>query len=103
MWTDEIVEETRQARSSTPRNFNYDLEAIYRDLKKHEEQSPEKFVSLPSTARAHPASKGVVKHRRTSIRFVAEFSMSRMPWSPIPRKPASPRLIGDAGMDFRAF
>ena len=27
--------------------------------------------------------------------------MSRMPWSPTPRKPASPRLSSDAGVDFR--
>ena len=48
MWMDEIVEETRKAREQYAAKFNYDLEAIYRDLKKHEEQSPEKFVSLPS-------------------------------------------------------
>ena len=48
MWSDEIVEETRKARDQYAAKFNYDLEAIYRDLKKHEEQAPEKFVSLPS-------------------------------------------------------
>ena len=48
MWTDEIVEETRKAREEYAAKFNYDLEAMHRDLKKHEEQSPEKFVSLPS-------------------------------------------------------
>ncbi len=48
MWTDEIVEETRKAREQYAAKFNYDLEAIYRDLQKHEEQNPEKFVSLPS-------------------------------------------------------
>ena len=53
MWTDEIVEETRQAREQYAAQFNYDLEAIYRDLKKHEEQSPEKFVSLPSKQPEH--------------------------------------------------
>ena len=48
MWTDEIVEETRKAREEYAAKFNYDLEAIYRDLKKQEEQSPEKLVSLSS-------------------------------------------------------
>jgi len=48
MWTDEIVEETRKARDEYAAKFNYDLDAIYRDLKKQEEQSAEKFVSLPS-------------------------------------------------------
>ncbi len=53
MWTDEIVEETRKAREQYAAKFNYDLEAIYRDLKKHEERNPEKFVSLPSKQRDH--------------------------------------------------
>ena len=48
MWNDEIVEETRQVRDQYAAKFNYDLEAIYRDLKKQEEQNPEKFVSRPS-------------------------------------------------------
>ena len=48
MWNDEIVEETRQARDEYAAKFNYDLDAIYRDLKKQEEQSPQKFVSLTS-------------------------------------------------------
>ena len=48
MWNDEIVEETRQARDQYAAKFNYDLEAIYRDLKKQEEQNPEKIISLPS-------------------------------------------------------
>jgi hypothetical protein len=48
MWKDEIVEETRKAREEYAAKFNYDLEAILRDLKKQEEQNPETFVSLPS-------------------------------------------------------
>ena len=47
MWNDEIVEETRQLRDPYAAKFNYDLEAIYYDLKKQEEQDPEKFISLP--------------------------------------------------------
>ena len=48
MWTDEIVEETRKAREEYAAKFNYDLEAILRDLKKQEKQSGENLVSLPS-------------------------------------------------------
>ena len=47
MWNDEIVEETRQVRDRYAVKFNYDLDAIYRDLKKQEKQNPEKFISLP--------------------------------------------------------
>jgi len=38
MWNDEIVEETRQARDRYALKFDYDLDAIYCDLKKQEEQ-----------------------------------------------------------------
>lgn len=47
MWTDEIVEQTRQARDAYAAQFHYDLDAIYNDLKKREEQSKRKIVSLP--------------------------------------------------------
>lgn len=47
MWNDEIVEETREARDRYAAKFDYDLDAIYLDLKKHEEQNPELFISLP--------------------------------------------------------
>jgi hypothetical protein len=48
MWKDEIVEETRKAREEYAAKFNYDLEAIYIDLKKWEEQTPQNLVSFPS-------------------------------------------------------
>ena len=47
MWNDEIVEETRQVRDRYAAKFDYDLNAIYCDLKKQEEKNPEKFISLP--------------------------------------------------------
>lgn len=47
MWNDEIVEETRQVRDHYAAKFDYNLDAIYRDLKKQEAQNPEKFMSLP--------------------------------------------------------
>lgn len=46
MWTDEIVESTRKARQQYAAKFGYDLEAIYADLKKQQEQSERKIVSL---------------------------------------------------------
>lgn len=47
MWTDEIVELTRKAREEYAAKFNYDLEAIYADMKKQEAQSERQIVSLP--------------------------------------------------------
>ena len=32
-WKDPIVEEVRRARDAYAKQFNYDLDAIYRDLK----------------------------------------------------------------------
>ena len=47
MWKDEIVEEVRKARDEYAAKFNYDLDAIYEDIKKQEKQSRRKVVSLP--------------------------------------------------------
>ncbi|GEM_PF-774906 len=47
MWIDKIVEETRKAREEHAARFNYDLEAIYRDLKEEEKKSGRRVISLP--------------------------------------------------------
>lgn len=48
MWIDRIVEETRRVREEHAAKFDYDLEAIYKDLKEEEKKSGRKVVSLPS-------------------------------------------------------
>lgn len=47
MWNDEIVEEVRKARDEYAAQFNYDLEAIFKDIKQQEEKSDREVVSLP--------------------------------------------------------
>jgi len=47
MWKDPIVEEVRQAREAHAKKFNYDLWAIYEDLKKIEEECGLDVVSFP--------------------------------------------------------
>ena len=47
MWRDSIVEEVRAIRETYAKQFDYDIEAIYRDLKKQEAHSGRKFISLP--------------------------------------------------------
>lgn len=37
MWTDPIVEETRRLREEHAKRFNYDLRAIFEDLKRFEQ------------------------------------------------------------------
>jgi hypothetical protein len=44
-WSDPIVEEVRRARDAYAARFNYDLRAIYRDLKEQENRSGRKIVS----------------------------------------------------------
>ena len=47
MWKDPIVEEVRAIRDAYAKQLNYDLEAIYRDLKEQEAESGWEVVSLP--------------------------------------------------------
>jgi hypothetical protein len=46
MWKDEIVEEVRRNRDDYAARFNYDLDAIYHDLKAKERISKRKLVSF---------------------------------------------------------
>jgi hypothetical protein len=45
MKDDPIVEEVRQYREQHAAKFNYDLQAIYQDLKKQEHRSIRTFIS----------------------------------------------------------
>jgi len=44
---DPIVEEVRRARDEYAKKFNYDLDAICRDLQKKQEQPGKHVVSFP--------------------------------------------------------
>jgi hypothetical protein len=44
---DPIVEEVRRVRDAHAAMFNYDLDAIFRDIKEQEKKSGLKFVSYP--------------------------------------------------------
>jgi hypothetical protein len=46
MWNDEIVEEIHQIREAYAKSFNYDLDAIFEDLRKKEAESGREIVSL---------------------------------------------------------
>ena len=47
MWEDPIVAEVRKIREVHAAKFNYDLLAIYRDLKEQEKRSGRTFFSYP--------------------------------------------------------
>lgn len=46
MWNDELVEEIRKARDEHAAKFNYDLAAIYQDLKEQQQQDGREVVRL---------------------------------------------------------
>ena len=58
MWKDPIVEEVRKIREKHAAKFNYDLDAICRDLKEQERKSGRKVVSLPAKRPTRPAKTG---------------------------------------------
>ena len=61
MMNDPIVHEVRRLRYEHAARFNYDLDAIFRDIKEQEKQSGRKLVSFaprsvgPNTPPAGPA------------------------------------------------
>jgi hypothetical protein len=60
-WSDPIVDEVRRARDAYAARFNYDLRAIYRDLKEQEKRSGRKLVSYANeAAEAAPSAPGAV-------------------------------------------
>jgi hypothetical protein len=46
IWIDPIVEEVRKVRDAHAKQFNYDLKAIYSDLKQREQDSGRRYISL---------------------------------------------------------
>lgn len=47
MWKDPIVEEIRRIREEYAKRFNYNLDAIVRDIIEKQQKSGRKLVSLP--------------------------------------------------------
>ena len=44
---DPIIDEIRKVREAHASQFNFDLDAIFRDIKEREKQGRRKFVSFP--------------------------------------------------------
>ncbi len=49
-WSDPIVDEVRRARDAYAARFNYDLRAIFRDLKEKEKRSGRNVISYAEIA-----------------------------------------------------
>jgi hypothetical protein len=52
MWTDPIVAELHRIRARHAREFGYDLRRMFQDLKKEQESSGRRVVSLPRKRKA---------------------------------------------------
>jgi hypothetical protein len=57
-WQDPIVEEVRRARDAYAKQFNYDLDAICRDLKTKEYQNRQRVVPCPPKRQKTPDQQG---------------------------------------------
>jgi hypothetical protein len=53
---DEIVDEVRASREAYAAQFNFDLRAIFEDLKESEQAHPERLAKLRPTPRKAPVS-----------------------------------------------
>jgi hypothetical protein len=62
MWDDPIVAEVRRVREEYAARFNYDLDAIFRDIKEREKRSGRTFVSFPPR-RVSPAEQEAARLR----------------------------------------
>ena len=58
MWKDPFVEEVRKVREAHAAQFDYDLDAIYSDIKEQENKSKRKFTSYPAK-RIEPVKKAI--------------------------------------------
>lgn len=48
MWNDPIIEETRRLRESYAEEHGHDMDAIFQDILRRQQESSKKFVRLPS-------------------------------------------------------
>ncbi|HWL94559.1 MAG TPA: hypothetical protein VNT79_13635 [Phycisphaerae bacterium] len=67
MWRDPIVEEVRRTRDQYARRFNYDLEAIVRDIQARQKKSGGRLVDRSKPV-ATPGKKATPRIRRSSPR-----------------------------------
>jgi hypothetical protein len=58
MGKDSVVEQVREARQEYAKRFDYDVDRIYRDLKKQETKSGRNAISLPPKRAKSPTRKG---------------------------------------------
>jgi hypothetical protein len=61
LWSDPIVDEVRRVRELYASAFDFDLQALFKNLKAQEQQSDRRFVSYP--ARSLPTTELAVSQQ----------------------------------------
>ncbi len=74
--SDPIVEEVRRVRDAHAAKFNYDPDAIFRDIKEQEKRSGRKYVSV-ADAKVAP-NQAVLRHRQFRRRPAALRSVGEL-------------------------
>lgn len=69
-WSDPIVDEVRRSRDAYAARFNYDLRAIFRDLKEQEKRSGRKLVSYAQDAPANSPDQSLQPTEKTSKSYL---------------------------------
>ena len=68
MWEDSIIEELHRIREEHAAQFNYNLDAIFQDLKQKEEQSGLQYVSYdapqPTSLRSGNSERSIAHETR---------------------------------------
>lgn len=67
MIDDPIVAEVRQAREQHTARFNFDLEAIYQDLKEQEASGGRQVMAFPPRKRHHTRTAPHLKQRPSPL------------------------------------
>ena len=78
MWKDPIVEEVRAIRDAYAKQFSYNVEAIYRDLKEQEANNRWEVVSLPPKCIEPKKWQSETQSRRTLHSQADEVDTSRL-------------------------
>ena len=69
MWTDPIVAELHHWREEHAKRFDYDLQAMFDDVKRQEQQSGLTYMALP--IKRHPVERNIPPRQPTPTQFVS--------------------------------
>jgi len=71
-WSDPIVDEVRRARDAYAARFNYDLKAIFRDLKEQEKRSGRQIISYAEDGQQFETVNAVMPTRTSGGALASE-------------------------------